>query len=359
MKDLRSFKEAIRVAAQAMQPIVGPAAWSPGDLCKVESWSYEITGEDSARLIEAAQAARRKGIALEDVSRENFPLGTFAGILADVRRELLLGRGIVMLQNFPVERLDREGQAIAYLGLGAHLGQRISQNRAGHILGHVKDLGGDYANPNTRGYMTRAEMRFHSDSCDYVGLLCLQTARSGGESLVTSSVTVYNRMLERRPDLVKVLTEDFYRSRMGEVGPGQEAWYKMPIFGFADGEFYSVGGGIRLEHAQTLPGVPPLSAAQKEALELYRTTIAECAAAIPFRAGDVQFLNNYVTMHTRRAYEDWPQPARKRHLLRLWLSDPASHPKGLREESFRRGILPAPGVRLHAPLDVNESTLVS
>jgi hypothetical protein len=258
-----------------------------------------------------------------------------------------------------VEQLGREGQGIAYLGLGAHLGRRISQNRSGHILGHVKDLGGDYANPNTRGYMTRAEMRFHSDSCDYVGLLCLQTAKSGGESLVTSSVTVYNRMLERRPDLVKVLTEDFYRSRMGEVVPGQEPWYRMPVFCFAEGAFYSVGGGIRLEHAQSLPGVPPLGAAQKEALDLYRETIVECAAAIPFRAGDVQFLNNYVTMHTRRAYEDWPEPSRKRHLLRLWLSDPDSHPKGLREESFRRGIVPAPGVKLHAPLDVNESTLVS
>src|SRR5207244_3295730 len=143
-----------------------------------------------------------------------FRLGGLEKILTDVRRELLEGRGIVTLQNFPVERLDREGQAIAYLGMGAYLGNRISQNRQGHILGHVKDLGGDYSNPNTRGYMTRAEMRFHSDSCDYVGLLCLNTAMRGSESLVASSASVYNRMLLRRPDLVKALCEDFYRSRM-------------------------------------------------------------------------------------------------------------------------------------------------
>jgi hypothetical protein len=319
----------------------------------VGRWSYRLSEQDRAELVEAAEAARRKGIALEEVSRGNFRLSGFAEILADVRRELLEGRGIVMLQNFPVERLDREGQAIAYLGMGAYLGDRISQNRQGHILGHVKDLGGDYSNPTTRGYMTRAEMRFHSDSCDYVGLLCLNTSRNGGESLVTSSVTVYNTMLQRRPDLVKLLTEDFYRSRMGEVGPGQEPWYRMPVFSFDGGAFYSVGGGIRLEHAYSLPGVPPLSPAQKEALELYKSTIRECAAEIPFVPGDVQFLNNYFTMHTRRAYEDWPEASRKRHLLRLWLSDPASHPKGLREESFRRGILAAPGAKLHAPLDAS------
>src|SRR5271157_4027114 len=109
------------------------------------------------------------------------------------------GRGIVMLQNFPIERFDREEIAIAYIGLGAYLGKTMSQNKQGHILGHVKDLGGDYADPHTRGYMTRAEMRFHSDACDYVGLLCLNNAKSGGASRVASSVTVYNTMLEQRP----------------------------------------------------------------------------------------------------------------------------------------------------------------
>ena len=359
MGDFRSFKHAHRLPAKAMEPIVAPIAWSAKDLRDVGSWSYALSEQDRAELIEATEAARRQGIALEAVSRDNFRLSTLAEILADVRRELLEGRGIVMLQNFPVERLDRAGQAIAYLGLGAYLGERISQNREGHILGHVKDLGGDYSNPTTRGYMTRAEMRFHSDSCDYVGLLCLNTAKSGGESLVTSSVTVYNTMLKRRPDLVKVLTEDFYRSRMGEVAAGQQPWYRMPVFCFGEGTFYSVGGGIRLEHAYSLPGVPPLSPAQKEALEVYKKTIAECAAEIPFVPGDVQFLNNYVTMHTRRAYEDWPEPSRKRHLLRLWLSDAASHPKSLREESFRRGIMPAPGTNLHAPLDATEASFVS
>jgi len=146
----------------AMQPIVARTAWTPKDLRDVASWSYRLTERDRAELIAAAAAL--KGIALEEVSRANFKLSGMAQVMAEVRRDLLEGRGIVMLQNFPVEELAREGQAIAYLGMGAYLGERISQNRQGHILGHVKDLGGDYTNPNTRGYMTRAEIRFHSDS---------------------------------------------------------------------------------------------------------------------------------------------------------------------------------------------------
>ena len=142
------------------------------------------------------------------------------------------GRGIVMMQDFPLDRFDREGAAIAYIGLGAHLGQTMSQNKLGHILGHVKDLGGDYNDANTRGYMTNAEMRFHTDACDYVGLLCLQTPMSGGASRIASSVTVYNTMLKRRPELVEALCGDYYRSRSGEVSAGELPYFKQPIFSF-------------------------------------------------------------------------------------------------------------------------------
>src|SRR3954464_15012504 len=215
-----------RRPVKAMQPIVAPTAWTPQDLREVSSWSYRLGELDRAELIAATQAL--KGVALEEVSRANFKLSGMAKVMADVRRDLLEGRGIVMLQNFPVDRLDREGQAIAYLGIGAYLGERISQNREGHILGHVKDLGGDYADPNTRGYMTRAEMRFHTDPCDYVGLLCLQTAKNGGASRIASSVSVYNRMVAQRPDLAGVLADDLYSTRGGEVNPGEKPWFKQP-----------------------------------------------------------------------------------------------------------------------------------
>jgi alpha-ketoglutarate-dependent taurine dioxygenase len=39
-----------------------------------------------------------------------------------------------------------------------------------------------------------------------------------------------------------------------------------------------------------------------------------------FRPGDVQLLNNGRVLHAREAYEDDPDPARRRHLLRLWLA---------------------------------------
>jgi hypothetical protein len=338
-----------------MEPVVDPAGWEPGDLGDVDSWSYAITESDVAALIEGVGAFRRTGLSVAEADRSNVPLGPLGAVLADVKRELVDGRGMVMIRNLPVDRLTREETAIAYIAMGSHLGEKMPQNKFGHVLGHVKDLGGDYADPLTRGYTTRAEMRFHADGSHYVGLLCLQTSKSGGESRVASSVTVYNRMLARRPDLVKVLTEDFYRSRSGEINPGEKPWFTQPIFSFTDGYFSATGLGAAIDKAQGLPGVPPFTAAQKEAIAAYRETVEECALDIDFRKGDIQLLNNFVMLHTRREYVDWPEPARKRHLLRLWLTDTSADARPIPEAQRRgrsgRGVQIA-GVPLIAPLDV-------
>lgn len=353
MADFRTFRLSRRVPAQPMRSVVDPADWTAADLGPVEGWSYRLTERDIDELTNAVATVRRKGVALTDIDSDSFPLRGFARVLHDVYRELTDGRGMVMMRGFPIDRFDREASAIAYLGLGCYLGNRMSQNNEGHILGHVKDLGGNYHDPKTRGYMTNAEMLFHSDGCDYVGLLCLNSSRSGGESRVASSVAVYNRMLERRPDLVKLLCEDYYRSRASDVGGGERPWYTQPIFSFTAGYFSATGAGIAIDKAQGLSGVPAMTAAQKEAIDVYRATVEECAVDIEFKPGDIQFLNNFVTLHTRREYQDWPETARKRHLLRLWLSDPYGRPIPKEQRVGRAGSgIQIAGVPLIAPLDV-------
>ena len=353
MSNFRTFHAARREPARPLMPVVDPAGWEPGSLRDVGTWSYRFTARDVDELLAAVAAVRATGIAPEQVDRAYFPLPGLAAVMHDVRRELMDGRGFVMLQGFPTTRLDRLGQVLGYLGLGSYLGAPVSQNREGHILGHVKDLGGDYADPVTRGYRTRAGLRFHADGGDYVGLLCLNAPKSGGESRVASSVTVYNRILAGRPDLADLLTQDYYRSLKGDTNPGDLPWMRQPMFCFTDGFFSATGAGSAIDKAQGLPGVPPMTALQREAIEVYRTTVEECAADIPFEPGDVQFLNNFVTLHSRRTYEDWPEPDRKRHLLRLWLADPQGRtiPRSQREGYEGLGIL-LKGAALNAPLDV-------
>jgi len=150
-----------------------------------------------------------------------------------------------------------------------------------------------------------------------------------------------------------VLTQDFYRSRSGEINAGDAPFFKQPIFSFADGYFSATGASAVIDKAQQLPGVPKFTAAQKEAIATYRATVEECALDIDFQPGDIQFLNNFVMLHTRREFEDWPEPARKRHLLRLWLADAVGRPIPQEQRQGRagRGVRLA-GVPLVAPLDV-------
>jgi hypothetical protein len=352
MSDFRTYHLTKRVPAVAMQPVIDPAGWAADSLGPVEDWAYRISDQDQDELLAAVDAFRKRRLPLPDVTRESFPLHKLADVLADIRRELVDGRGIVMVQNFPVDRLDREGIAIAYMGLGAYLGEKMVQNKYGHVLGHVKDIGETYG-VTGRSYNTSAQVRFHSDACDYVGLLCLHPAKQGGTSRVASSVTLYNTMLERRPDLVEVLTQDFYRSHKGEMTPGTCPWYKQPMFCFTDGFFSAIGAGSTIERALKLPGVPPLTPAQEEAIQVYRDIVDEFAADIDFKVGDIQFLANHVTLHSRRAFEDWPEPHRRRHLLRLWLRDPTGRPIPVEQRGSRRDKgVQIEGLKIIAPLDV-------
>ena len=64
-------------------------------------------------------------------------------------------------------------------------------------------------------------------------------------------------------------------------------------------------------------------------------------------------------MHSRTAYEDFPEPERRRHLLRLWLACEDGPPlpevylrawQGSTGKGRPAGIR-VPGVKLNAPLD--------
>jgi hypothetical protein len=352
MADFRSFTTAARQPAVLGQPLVDPAGWQPDDLRDTDARAYHFSDQDKAELLEAIDYAQRSAEPLETLERAHFPLKSLARVMEDVRRELLDGRGVVLMRGFPMNALDRKGIAIGYLGLGTYLGTRVPQNRYGHLLGHVKDLGGDRRDADTRGYTTGQGMSFHVDSTDFVGLFCLNAAKHGGESRIASSVTIYNRILAERPDLIDALTMDFYKTRYGEVNPGESPYYKGPIFAFADGYFSAVGLSSGFEKAQNLPGVPPFTDAQKEAIPVYRRVVEECAIDMAFRPGDIQFLNNYVIVHSRRDIDDWQEAGRRRHLMRLWLNDTEGRPiPALRKERRNFGVR-MKGVALNAPLDV-------
>lgn len=301
-------------------PVKGPQAWLGSDMAVTDDWVRPFTAEEIDELEVAAQATLDSGRALSELTRKDFHLPLLGKACRNWLRELNEGRGFMLLRGLPVERWGLDLSQRAYLGLGLQMGSFGSQNAAGDLLGHVRDTGENPDDPSVRLYRTRRAQGFHTDGADVIGLLCLQTARSGGESRIVSSVSVFNRIFETRPDLMPLMFQPFYFDRNNEQAEGEPPAFPLPL-AYYDGaslRMFFIGWYIR--DAQRHPEVPRLTDEQNELLDLIESTADELALSMEFRPGDIQLLKNSTILHGRGAFEDWEEPARKRHLLRLWIN---------------------------------------
>jgi len=307
--------------APARAPVGGPAAWRGAELARrPESWTTGFGAAEIEELDAALRAVRERGLALERLRREDFPLPGLAGTLARLRHELRDGRGFVLLRGLPVARWGDADSALVFWGLGQHLGRPGAQNPQGELLGHVVDMHEEASNPHVRRYRTNGEIRPHCDLADVVGLLCLRTARAGGASRITSSVAIHDAILTRRPDLAARLYEPFRLDSRDEQREGARGWFPVPPCRCADGRLRTFWHSDYFRSAVRHADVPPFTRLEVELLDLYEELAAspELRLDMQFEPGDVQLISNHTIVHARTAYEDAPD--RERHLLRLWLS---------------------------------------
>ena len=298
-------------------------------------WIEEISADQIGEVEAAVREVERSGVEIEKLKDISLP--RFAPRLQEILDEVLNGRGFVLIRRLPVERWTRKQAAIAFLIIGAHLGNLRMQNAAGHLLGHVRDLGKSSDDPNTRIYQTRERQTFHTDSCDVVGLLCLQTAKSGGLSSLVSSTTIFNEMRRRRPDLLKLLLEPIETDRRGEVPEGGKPYFNIPVFNYHEGLVSAIYQRQYIESARRFTGVAPLTPSYIEALNLFDELANDpkLNLLMELQPGDIQLVHNHTILHDRTAFEDYPEPERKRHLLRLWLAPPGARPlPGVYAERF-------------------------
>jgi hypothetical protein len=301
----------------------GAAAWHGPEIARRGDWLMSLGGAEIAEVEAAAKALASRNADIAGITEGDFPLPTLGPRLKQrVRDEVLNGRGFLLLRGLPVERWSLREAATAYFGLGAHLGSARSQNGKGHVLGHVQDLGLDVNDPNVRIYQTNARQTFHTESCDVVALLCLKTAQSGGLSALVSSTTIFNAMRRRRPDLLKLLLAPIATDRRGEVAEGEKPYFEIPVFNWHQGYLSAVYQRQYIDSAQRFPEAPRLTPAHVEALDLFDSLANDPALHMfmEFKPGDVQLVHNHTLLHDRTGFVDWPEPERRRHLLRLWLA---------------------------------------
>ena len=285
-------------------------------------WLHTLLEEEVHELVEVAKRYVESGRDIADMQRADVPLPLISEKLADLKHCLLHGMGARVLRGLDLTELNELEAAAVFYAVGLHLGSARSQNAAGHLLGHVRDVGAQGANTQTRIYQTAERQTFHTDSSDVVGLLCLREAKSGGDSLLVSTVSIYNEMMRRRPDLAKLLFDPIATDRRGEVPEGENPYFEIPVFNWFDGELTGVYQRQYIDSAQRFEGAMRLTEQHVEALDLFDDLAndPDLHFKMRLRSGDMQFVYNHPLLHDRTGFEDHVELEKRRHLYRLWLA---------------------------------------
>ncbi|MEE9336002.1 MAG: TauD/TfdA family dioxygenase [Granulosicoccaceae bacterium] len=339
----------------------GASAWQGQQLRDTPAkWIYTLSGEEIKSLEAAATHYLSLGRDIGEISPKDFPLGGFADHVQSLQQSLLNGIGFEIIRGLPIEGYTKEFAATIFCGVGSHLGTARSQNAQGHILGHVRDIGADANDPNSRIYQTNERQTFHTDSADVVALMCLNTAQNGGDSLLVSAETIYNKMKATRPDLLAVLFYPIATDRRGEIPDGAKPYMEIPILSWHEEHLTVFYQRQYIESAQRFENAIPLTSHHIAALDMFDKLAnnPELHLSMSLVPGDVQFVYNHSQLHDRTGFIDWPDVNKRRHMMRLWLSlaGDRSLPECFKErygsiEIGNRGGIVTANTVLHAPLD--------
>jgi len=329
----------------------GPAVWTTQDMIEDTSWIIPFEAEEIAELERAVSRVMSRGKELYSFCREDFELPQFAPRLAECAHDVEFGRGVALWRGLDVSIYDEAELKVLYWGMGVHLGIPIHQNAKGEMIGHVRDSGRNYMSKNVRGYTTQARLAPHCDSSDVVTLLCVHPSKSGGESLIASSGAIYNRLLKDHPDYLEPLFAGFHFDLRGEGAtddPDEVTFARVPVFSDHEGWLSCRYNQKTIIDGQEKAGVPLAGSALKAVEKVGELAMSDgIRYDMVFQKGDIQILNNHTVLHSRTAFEDWPEPERKRNLMRMWINQRPEIARPLAPEfADRMNTGPRGGVRV-------------
>ncbi len=322
---LRDWESFMPSETDSNEPAVGPKSWTAATVGDTAGWSCLLPDALMAHLRSLVEERAWgegpiPGMRLTEQDRT-----ALRGYLTSAKHDLERGHGFVVLDRLPVERISEREAIALYWMIGQLLGEPVVQNVQGTLLYDVRDSGQEVAK-GARFSVTNYESSFHTDNSfgetvvDYVGLLCLKTARAGGVSQLVNGLAVVERLRHEHPDALETLGRPFHVDRRGGVREGETPTVLRPVIEREGPEplFRYLRYWIEAGHGKA---GQPLTPAQTEALDRLDEVLNRPALRAEFslEPGQVYFINNRWILHNRTAFEDHPEPERRRHLVRLWL----------------------------------------
>jgi len=301
----------------------GKSAWYGPDMeLRKKEWILKLDPTEINELEVAAEQFLQNNQSIGTMTKSQFLLPIIGKKLRALKTQLINGIGFSIIRGLPIEKYSEKKVATIFYGIGTHLGNARSQNAKGHVLGQVRNMGLDSTDPKVRLYQTNERQTFHTDSCDVVGLLCVQPAKEGGLSLLVSANTIFNEMRKRRPDLLELLLQPIATDRRGEVPKGMLPYLLIPVFNYYQQKITPFYQRQYIDSAQRFTDAPRLTPQHVKALDLFDTLCndAELHLTMMLEKGDMQFVYNHAMLHDRTGFVDYKEIHKRRHLSRLWLS---------------------------------------
>lgn len=294
------------------EEIDSPAAWVN------EGKDYFLFRLSPKRVdaIEKAVADTRH-IPTQEIRRADFGGSEIAELAAEIYDDLRNKRGALVVSQLPQSRFSPDDYERAYWGLGMHLGKPVIQNYLGDLLTRVEKEENDGKPRDTRtkgrGYRNADEAGYHTDTNEVVGLMCVERAETGGQSVISSALSIHNDFLHHHPELLDALYEGYYQAIGQDEVMTQE---KSPVFGYVDGHL-SVYCQFRAMKLAAQNRGEELSPELLAAVDYFYERAKANEAEFLLEPGEMLLWNNRTQLHGRRSFENSPE--RKRLLLRLWL----------------------------------------
>ncbi len=220
---------------------------------------------------------------------------------------------------------DRDTCANRLQSYFGRFGAIVPQSPLGQLVEDVRDFS-DVDERDDRGYRSRGELAPHTDPSTLIVLHCLQAAKRGGESALVNVRAMHDLIEAIDPTLLETLYQEFPQWRVAgayghtDAGPSSQS---KPVFSLQDDRVSCLVYRPFIEQAAEALD-QPLSAQQVAALDLFDQCASDPGLSLRFdlAVGETLVLHNRSVLHARTDYEDWPQPERRRHLLRLWIDAP-------------------------------------
>jgi hypothetical protein len=290
--------------------IAEESAWTSRDASGKDGLTRRLTRDETEAF--AQVIAKTKHRETTQLTAADFRHLLLDPLMADVRRQIMTGCGVVVLNGVDVNAWSQDQCERAFWGIGQNLGYAAVQSSRGDRIGYVRDEPDD---PKRRGYRSSGELVLHTDSREIVALMALKPAARGGETIVASSSAIHNIIRSERPDLLPALYRGYpYHST--EVGVTACA---IPIFSSVDDHLSCMFFEEHIRRAAKTIG-EPLPADLDEALSFFASVARRPDVCIEFllNPGEMIFFNNFVVLHARNKFEDSAQT--QRLLARLWIN---------------------------------------